>query len=181
MQITFDVRASNFFLPSIDSFVSCSSRETREEMFIPWPLSAFSDRLANESSQPKRSCNELRYSSTRFCMVVLSSSTCDTFSIHKNELAKSIIRYILNLVTSWFSFSRFSRTSTTKGTDSGAVPINFKSFLSTSFAIKMSADDLSMSAKIDQHEISSTVCRSYKILIILNLTFKAFEHLTKCK
>ena len=64
---------------------------------------------------------------------------------------------------------------------SGAVPINFKSFLLTSFAIEMSADNLSMSAKIDQHEISSTGCRSYKILIILNLTFKAFEHLTKCK
>ena len=36
---------------------------------------------------------------------------------------------------------------------SGGVPVNFQSLMSTSFAVRMSADVLPMSAKIDQDEL----------------------------
>ena len=42
---------------------------------------------------------------------------------------------------------------------SGEVPTNFKQFLLTHFAIRMSADNLWMSARIDQYEIWSTGCQ----------------------
>ena len=36
---------------------------------------------------------------------------------------------------------------------SGGIPIRSKSFLSTSFIVRVSAEDLSMHAKIDQYKI----------------------------
>ena len=49
--------------------------------------------------------------------------------------------------------------------------MNFKSFVSTSFAVRMSAVDLSMTVKLNQYEIRSTGSKSLRRMMSFSMAF----------